>query len=93
MPLFMDAILYKIISGFFSVIGLIPRDAAIRIAGFLGRVFFVLDKRHRDVALENLTHVFGAEKSSAEIREESTGLANISLQLKNLVNQFELVKN
>jgi KDO2-lipid IV(A) lauroyltransferase len=64
----MEAILYKIISGFFSVIGLIPRDAARRIAGFLGRVWFVVDKRHRDVALENLTHVFGAEKNVVQVR-------------------------
>jgi KDO2-lipid IV(A) lauroyltransferase len=64
----MEAILYKIISGFFSAIGLIPRDAAIRIAGFLGRIWFVVDKRHRDVALENLTHVFGTEKDAVQIQ-------------------------
>jgi Kdo2-lipid IVA lauroyltransferase/acyltransferase len=65
----MDTLLYKIISGFFATIGLIPREAAIRFAGFLGRVWFVVDKRHRDVALQNLTHVFGAEKNTAEIRK------------------------
>ncbi len=65
----MEAMLYKIISGFFSVIGLIPQGAAIRIAGFLGRVWFVVDKRHRDVALQNLTHVFGTEKNAVQIRK------------------------
>jgi KDO2-lipid IV(A) lauroyltransferase len=64
----MDAILYKIISIFFSVIGLISRDTAIRVAGFLGRVWFVADKRHRDVALQNLTRVFGAEKDAVQIK-------------------------
>jgi KDO2-lipid IV(A) lauroyltransferase len=68
LPLFMENLLYKIISGFFSLIGLVSRNAARRIAGFLGRVWFAADKRHRDVALQNLTHVFGAEKNAAEIR-------------------------
>ena len=68
-PRLMDILLYKIFSGFFATIGLIPRGAAIRFAGFLGRVWFVVDTRHRDVALQNLTHVFGAEKNTAKIRK------------------------
>lgn len=65
----MDAILYKIISGLFSLIGLIPRNSAMKIADFLGRLWFVVDKRHRVVALQNLTHVFGTEKNATEIRK------------------------
>jgi len=52
----------------FRFFGLIPRKTAARIAGVLGRIWFVIDKRHRDVALSNLTQVYGGEKSPAEIR-------------------------
>ena len=65
----MEAILYKIIFGLFSLIGLIPRNSAIKIANFLGRLWFIVDRRHRNVALENLTHVFGTEKNTDEIRK------------------------
>jgi len=64
----METLLFKIISGLFLVLGLIPRSSACRAARFLGHIWYVADKRHRDVALENLTHVFGAEKSALEIR-------------------------
>lgn len=64
----MERIVYKIISILFYLIGLIPRRTAAKAARFLGELWFVLDKRHRDVAVRNLTHVFGAEKSAAEIR-------------------------
>ncbi|MBC2715009.1 MAG: lysophospholipid acyltransferase family protein [Desulfobacteraceae bacterium] len=65
----METILFKTISGLFYLIGLISRNTAVKIADFLGGVWFVVDKRHRDVALENLTHVFGSEKSAVEIRK------------------------
>ena len=64
----MEKFLYKTIVLLFSVIGLIPRYKALKIADFLGRLWFALDKRHRDVALKNLTHVFGMEKNASEIR-------------------------
>lgn len=64
-----ETLLFKIISGLFLTLGLIPRAAARRTALILGRVWYIADKRHREVALDNLTHVFGAEKSEAEIRE------------------------
>jgi len=51
------------------LIGLIPRHKTFKIANFLGSLWFVVDKRHRDVALQNLTDVFGAEKNAAEIRK------------------------
>ncbi len=56
------------ISAVFSVLGVIPRDTAAHIAGLLGRIWFVIDKRHRDVALSNLSQVYAGAKSPAQIR-------------------------
>lgn len=64
----MEIILYKVISMLFYLIGLIPRKKALKAAGFLGRVWFAADKRHREVAVKNLTHVFGTKKNAGEIR-------------------------
>lgn len=64
----MENLLFKIVAGCFLLLGRVPRSAAVRTAGFLGRIWFVADKRHRNVALENLTHAFGAEKTRPEIR-------------------------
>lgn len=60
---------YHLIYQCFYLLGLLSRKAAIRMAWVLGCVWFVVDKRHRDVALANLTHVFGRKKNPAEIRE------------------------
>lgn len=68
MLLFMETMLLKIISGLFYLIGVIPRNIAVKAADLLGRLWYVFDKRHRDVALQNLTRVYGAEKSASEIR-------------------------
>jgi Kdo2-lipid IVA lauroyltransferase/acyltransferase len=63
-----EFICYKIISAAFSALGMIPRHMAVRIAGVIGHIWLVVDSRHRNVAIENLTHVYGHEKSSREIR-------------------------
>ena len=65
---FMEKIIFKIIYAFFLLMGRLPETAAEKTARFLGRVWFVADKRHRKVAIGNLTHVFGAEKTAADIR-------------------------
>jgi Kdo2-lipid IVA lauroyltransferase/acyltransferase len=64
----LETIIYKAISAVFSALGMISRDRAVRLAGIIGHIWFVIDKRHRNVAIENLTHVYGREKSSREIR-------------------------
>jgi len=64
----LETLIYKAISAVFSVLGLIPRPTAVWIAGVIGRVWFLVDRRHRNVAIENLTHVFGREKNGQEIR-------------------------
>jgi len=59
---------YKIISGFFGLVGRVSRKTAIRISTGIGHLWFAVDKRHRDVAIGNLTDVFGQKKSATEIR-------------------------
>jgi len=65
----MENLLFHIISALFRVIGLIPQHAAAKLSRCLGGIWFVLDRRHRAVAINNLTYVFGCEKSPTEIRQ------------------------
>ncbi|MGA9234401.1 MAG: lysophospholipid acyltransferase family protein [Desulfobacterales bacterium] len=62
-------IAYKIVVVFFKLLGRIPRRWARHGSGFLGELWFAVDKRHRRMALDNLTRAFGSEKSGREIRQ------------------------
>jgi len=64
----LDTLIYKIIKAVFCLIGLFPRKTAVRIANAMGHIWFLVDKRHQNVAIKNLTHVFGHEKDQIEIR-------------------------
>jgi KDO2-lipid IV(A) lauroyltransferase len=68
MKTYLENIEYHIISGFFRLLGCLPRVSARRISTIIGRIWFVADRRHREVALQNLTLAFGATKSPAQIR-------------------------
>ncbi len=63
----------KIIIGAFEhllkLIGLVPRKLAQRIAVLLGRILFSVDKKHRDIAMDNLTYAYGHEKTPEEIKK------------------------
>lgn len=50
------------------VVPLLPWSFVRGLAGFLGRIVFLVDRRSRRVALANLEMVFGPEKSPVEIR-------------------------
>ncbi|MEM1444412.1 MAG: hypothetical protein AAGF67_18850, partial [Verrucomicrobiota bacterium] len=52
----------------YFVIPLLPRRVAHGLSRLLGSLAFLADKRGRETALENLTLVFGEEKSPEEIR-------------------------
>ena len=54
--------------GFAFALGLIPRPWALRIAEAMGQVWYLLDKRHRDVALSNLSRAYAKDKNASEIR-------------------------
>lgn len=50
-------------------LGYVPRKFAVLLAKLAGWIWFVVDERHRKVALDNLNHAFGHEKSRSEIKE------------------------
>lgn len=64
----LDIIIYYIIFQAFALLGRIPRSMAFRFAQWIGRLWFVVDMRHRKVAIENLSMIYGDTMSSSEIR-------------------------
>ena len=62
-------IAYTSVVVFFRVLGRIPRRWAQCVSGFLGELWFAVDKRHRQMALDNLAQAFGGEKSGRELRQ------------------------
>jgi len=52
-----------------KLIGLFPRNLAQRIADLLGRILFSVVKKHRRIAINNLTYAFGHEKQPQEIKK------------------------
>ncbi|RZB29886.1 MAG: Kdo2-lipid IVA lauroyltransferase [Desulfobacteraceae bacterium Eth-SRB1] len=63
-----QVILCKIIIVLFKVLGLIPRKMAFKAGSLIGQILFSVDRKHRNIALNNLTRAFGHEKSSYEIK-------------------------
>ena len=53
----------------FKLIGLFPRTWTVGMDDFLGRMLFCVDKKHRDIAIDNLTYAFGHEKQPEEIKK------------------------
>jgi lauroyl/myristoyl acyltransferase len=64
----MDWLLYIVASGFVAVIQAFPVTWVARFGRCLGGLAYLLDARHRNVAIRNLTMCFGKEKSPAQIR-------------------------
>ncbi|MDO9565354.1 MAG: lysophospholipid acyltransferase family protein [Candidatus Desulfaltia sp.] len=63
----LQEIAYKV-AGLLKLLGLIPRKTAFKLGNFIGRILFLFDKKHRKIAIDNLTRSFGHEKSSYEIK-------------------------
>ena len=59
---------FLLTAGGFTLLGLLPRGAAVMLCRTAARLWFALDRRHRRIAINNLTYVFGYEKSPDEIR-------------------------
>jgi KDO2-lipid IV(A) lauroyltransferase len=57
------------IAAFFRVLGMVPPPWASRLSHFMGLFFFHVDKKHRNIALSNLTRAFAAEKRPHEIKK------------------------
>jgi len=69
----------------FSLWGRIPRKWAMPLGNILGKIWYLTDKRHRNVALSNLNNAYGHEKSPTEIeklaRQVFQNLAQIPLEI------------
>ena len=65
----MDKPLYFLAWGLVALIQALPLKWVARLGRFFGGLVYLLDGRHRRVAVRNLTMCFGAEKSPEEIRE------------------------
>jgi len=65
----MDPLIYALARAVVSAIQALPLPAAARLGRGLGWLAFYLSGRYRRVTLQNLTMVFGGEKSPEEIRE------------------------
>jgi KDO2-lipid IV(A) lauroyltransferase len=63
----MNTVLYLIARGFVAAIQVLPLRLVARIGRAFGALAFLLARRHRRIALENLTMVFGKEKTAEEI--------------------------
>lgn len=63
-----DTVLYHLIYLLFFLIGLIPPKIAGRLADAVGRIWFVIDRRHRAITVANLNRVFGDQMTRARIR-------------------------
>jgi len=64
----MDKLLYFVARTVISLLQALPLRVVARLGQMGGQLAYMLDARHRKVALNNLTMCFGREKSTAEIR-------------------------
>lgn len=64
----MDLLLYWPARLLIALLQALPLPVVARLGRLGGTVAWWIDRRHRNVALDNLTQVFGAEKSAGEIR-------------------------
>lgn len=63
-----DEVLYFFLKTVFFLFSILPVWFSDKIAAILGRVWYLLDKRHRELALHNLKQAFSDEMSDEEIR-------------------------
>jgi KDO2-lipid IV(A) lauroyltransferase len=61
---YVEFAIYKILSGFFS---LLPRPLCLALGDSLGRLAFRLDRKHRAVALANLAIAFGKQRPPRDL--------------------------
>lgn len=65
----MNTVIYLVASGFIAVVQLLPLRLVARIGRGFGTLAYLLSARYRRVTTENLTLIFGHEKTVAEITE------------------------
>ena len=64
---FFETMAYRVIKAIFDVIALVPPKTGEKIALFFSKIWFVVDRRHRKIAIENITHAFGDRMTPGEI--------------------------
>lgn len=64
----LQEITHKVIASLLKLLGLIPRKTAFKLGNLIGQILFLADRKHRKIAIDNLTRSFGHEKSSHEIK-------------------------
>ncbi len=62
-------IIYYIARYFLFLLGVIPIPLLAHIGRFIGRIAYIIDKRHREVAQNNLRLIFGKELSEEKIHQ------------------------
>ncbi|MBI9077637.1 MAG: lysophospholipid acyltransferase family protein [Desulfatibacillum sp.] len=87
-PPAVENFLYTLIKVLVRFLALLPRPWITPLSRAIGRLWFKLDKRHRDIAMDNLTHAYGKEKPPAEIlrigRDTFVHLAGVVLELPHM---------
>jgi KDO2-lipid IV(A) lauroyltransferase len=63
----LNRLLHKLVEKIAGFLGSLPKGARENGARFLGRLLFAVDRKHRRIAIDNLTRAFGQEKSRARI--------------------------
>ena len=64
----LDNIIYHGIAVFMSLLGRIPESAGNRAGDILGTVWFLFDKKHRKMTLNNIKNAYEDEKSDVQIK-------------------------
>ncbi len=63
-----ENIITALVSMLFRLIGLLSPSSVNAVTGMLAALWFRLDRKHRHIAIDNLTRAFGQEHSESEIR-------------------------
>ena len=65
----METLLYLLARGLIGILQALPLRSVARFGRACGSLAFLVDARHRNVALANLAHCFGHERSKSELYE------------------------
>ena len=69
MMLYSEIITADFFDSLFKLLGRLPRAWTVKMASIMGEMLFRVDKKHRDIAMENLTYAFGFQKQPQEIKK------------------------
>ncbi len=67
--LYSERIATDFFESLFKLLGHLPRAWTAKMADISGRILFCIDKKHRDIAMGNLSYAFGYQRSPQEIKK------------------------